>query len=103
MRRPAQQSTDGLLYSTLLFYPRINCLCGFIHPIYLHLFIEILFMSAYKSLVLAVCLASAGCAQNPQDPSAKTGHAWWPFGTEQAADKVAGKDVEKAVSDKVAL
>jgi outer membrane protein OmpA-like peptidoglycan-associated protein len=60
-------------------------------------------MSAYKSLVLAVCLASAGCAQNPQDPSAKAGHAWWPFGTEQAADKVAGKDVEKAVGDKVAL
>lgn len=60
-------------------------------------------MSAYKSLVLAVCLASAGCAQNPQDPSAKAGPAWWPFGTEQAADKVAGKDVEKAVGDKVAL
>jgi outer membrane protein OmpA-like peptidoglycan-associated protein len=60
-------------------------------------------MSAYKSLVLAVCLASAGCAQNPQDPSAKTGHAWWPFGTEQAVDKVADKDVEKAVGDKVAL
>ncbi|WP_213879983.1 OmpA family protein [Pseudomonas sp. dw_358] len=59
-------------------------------------------MSAYKTLALAVCLAAAGCAQTPQNQSAQSGPAWWPFGAQKAADKVADKDVEKAVNDKVA-
>jgi outer membrane protein OmpA-like peptidoglycan-associated protein len=97
------ESTDGLQYFARLFYPRINCLCGFPNPIYLHLYFSGKLMSAYKSLALAVCLAITGCAQTPQDASApaRTAHGWWPFGAEQAADKVADKDVEKAITEKV--
>lgn len=59
-------------------------------------------MSAYKNLALVVCLATAGCAQTPQNQSAEAGHInWWPFGAQKEADKVADKDVEKAVNDKV--
>ncbi|WPO99010.1 OmpA family protein [Pseudomonas sp. HR96] len=58
-------------------------------------------MSAYKTLALAVCLAAAGCAQTPQNQTAAAGHGWWPFGADNAAEKVADKDVEKAVNDKV--
>lgn len=58
-------------------------------------------MSAYKTLALAVCLAAAGCAQTPQNQNAQAGSSWWHFGAQNEADKVAGKDVEKAVNDKV--
>lgn len=43
-------------------------------------------MLSNKSLVLALCLAATGCAQNPQTDSADTGSHWWQFGSDKGAD-----------------
>lgn len=43
-------------------------------------------MLSNKSLVLALCLAATGCAQNPQTDSADTGSHWWQFGSDKGND-----------------
>ncbi|MBA1188441.1 OmpA family protein [Pseudomonas entomophila] len=55
-------------------------------------------MSSQKTLALALCLAMTGCAQHAQDGSAQTSRHWWPFGSDQVADK----EVKDAVTEKVA-
>jgi len=59
-------------------------------------------MSPTKTVAFALCLAITGCAQNPQNSAAQEGHSWWPFGSDQTADKVADKGVEQAINEKVA-
>ena len=59
-------------------------------------------MSPNKSIAFALCLAVTGCAQTPQDSSAQGGHSWWPFGRDEVASKAADKDVEQAITEKVA-
>lgn len=56
-------------------------------------------MYSHKTLALALCLAVTGCAQHPQNASAKNDHGWWPFG---GSEKVADQDVKKAIDEKVA-
>lgn len=46
-------------------------------------------MSSNKSLILALCLAATGCAQNPQSDTADTGGHWWQFGSDKVADGTA--------------
>ena len=48
-------------------------------------------MLSNKSLVLALCLAATGCAQNPQTDSADTAGHWWQFGSDKGADAQAVK------------
>ncbi|WP_296263553.1 OmpA family protein [Pseudomonas sp. UBA6562] len=56
-------------------------------------------MSSHKTLALALCLAMTGCAQHSQqNASSDSGRSWWPFGSDQVADK----DVKDAVTEKVA-
>ena len=59
-------------------------------------------MSPNKSIAFALCLAATGCAQTPQDSSAQGGHSWWPFGRDAVASKAADKEVEQAITEKVA-
>ena len=59
-------------------------------------------MSPNKSIAFALCLAATGCAQTPQDSSAQGGHSWWPFGRNAVASKAADKEVEQAITEKVA-
>ncbi|PVZ33056.1 OmpA family protein [Pseudomonas sp. CC120222-01a] len=56
-------------------------------------------MSSHKTLALALCLAAmTGCASHSQDASKDGGSSWWPFGSDQVADK----EVKAAVTEKVA-
>ncbi|MFJ4068276.1 OmpA family protein [Pseudomonas sp. NPDC089996] len=56
-------------------------------------------MSSHKTLALALCLAAiTGCASHSQDASNEGGSSWWPFGSDQVADK----EVKAAVTEKVA-
>lgn len=59
-------------------------------------------MSPNKSIAFALCLAATGCAQTPQDSSAQGGYSWWPFGRDAVASKAADKEVEQAITEKVA-
>lgn len=59
-------------------------------------------MSPNKSIAFALCLAATGCAQTPQDSSAQGGYSWWPFGRDAVASKTADKEVEQAITEKVA-
>ncbi|MFY0732130.1 OmpA family protein [Pseudomonas sp. NFX15] len=65
-------------------------------------------MSSNKTLALALCFAITGCAQTPQKdaaaPVAKTeSHWYWPFGTDDSADKPAVKPEVKSPVKPVAV
>ncbi|PTR26128.1 OmpA family protein [Pseudomonas sp. GV085] len=67
-------------------------------------------MSSNKTLALALCFAITGCAQTPQKdaaaPVAKTessSHWYWPFGSDDSADKPAVKPQVKPEVKPVAV
>lgn len=71
-------------------------------PLYrpiLNPFYGVSLMYSHKTLALALCLAVTGCAQHPQNASAKNDPAWWSFG---GSEKAADQDVKKAIDEKVA-
>ncbi|MFJ4349185.1 OmpA family protein [Pseudomonas sp. NPDC089401] len=56
-------------------------------------------MSSHKTLALALCLAAmTGCASHSQDASKDGSSSWWPFGSDQVADK----EVKEVVTENVA-